>query len=224
MTTNCRAIALTVLLPVLALSAWAQTDDTTSKKWEADIRKFEQADSVQPPPKGAILFVGSSSIRLWETLQKDFPGYHVINRGFGGSELGDALYFADRIILPYKPRTILVYAGDNDIANGKTPDQIFDTYKQLVQLIHQKLPKARIGYIAIKPSIARWNLIEKIKSTNELIQKYSGQDRLLMFIDVYTPMLGKDGNPRKELFAPDGLHLNREGYTLWKNVVGPALK
>jgi lysophospholipase L1-like esterase len=201
-----------------------QTKDTTASIWEAEIRKFESADSLRPPPQGAILFVGSSSIRLWETLQQDFPEHQVINRGFGGSELGDALHFADRIILPYKPNIIIVYAGDNDLANGKKPEQILDKYKQLVQLIHMNLPQTRIGYIAVKPSLARWNLIDRIRKTNDLIRNYSRQDRLLTYIDIFTPMLGKDGIPRKELFASDGLHLNRQGYALWRDIVSPALK
>jgi lysophospholipase L1-like esterase len=215
---------LLVLLILLSSLARSQSTDTAANHWEADIRKFETADSLEPPPQGAILFVGSSSIRMWETLQQDFPGHQVINRGFGGSELSDAVHFANRIILPYKPREIIVYAGDNDLANGKKPEQILSDYKQLVQLIHQELPQTRIGYIAVKPSLARWNLIQKIRKTNDLIREYSSHDSLLTYIDVFTPMLGKDGKPRKELFAEDGLHLNRKGYELWRDIVKPVLK
>ena len=160
---------------------------------------------------------------MWETLQEDFPGLQVINRGFGGSELSDAVHFADRIILPYKPRIIIVYAGDNDLANGKAPEQILADYRRLVDLVHESLPKTRIGYISIKPSLARWNLVSKIRKANALIRDYSAHDSLLSFIDIFTPMLGKDGTPRKELFAPDGLHLNATGYVLWTNAVRPFL-
>ena len=219
-----RFFILLLSLFVSAPAGSAQQPDASAKKWEADIRKFEIDDSLHPPPQGAILFMGSSSIRMWETLQQDFPGYQVINRGFGGSELSDALYFADRIILPYKPRIVIVYAGDNDIANGKQPERILSDYKQLVQLIHQKLPQATIGYISIKPSLARWSLVDKIRKTNSLIREYSSHDRLLSYIDVFMPMLGKDGTPRKDLFAADGLHLNREGYQLWTKIVRPYLK
>jgi lysophospholipase L1-like esterase len=208
----------------LASSAFAQRTDTVSNSWEGEIREFEHADSLQPPPQGAILFVGSSSIRLWETLQKDFPDHQVINRGFGGSELSDAVHFADRIILPYKPKTVIVYAGDNDLANGKKPERILDDYKQLVYCIHEQLPQTRIDFISIKPSLARWNLIDKIRKTNGLIREYTSHNRLLSYIDIFTPMLGEDGAPRKELFARDGLHLNKEGYLLWKEWVKPALK
>lgn len=224
MKTRWRLIPLLIALLVIADSIHAQKRDTTSNIWEHDIRKFEQADSLQPPPKGAILFVGSSSIRMWETLQQDFPDQQVINRGFGGSELGDAVHFADRIIIPYKPRLVVVYAGDNDLANGKKPERVLSDYKRLVHLIHQNLPGAGIGYISVKPSLARWNLVDEIRETNRLIKEYSTQNHLLTYIDIFTPMLGNDGKPRKELFAPDGLHLNGEGYTLWRNVVRRYLK
>jgi lysophospholipase L1-like esterase len=217
------AFTLPAFLLFLTASAGAQKADTASNPWEEDIRKFEQADSLHPPPQGAILFVGSSSIRMWETLQQDFPGFQVINRGFGGSELADALRFADRIILPYRPRMVVVYAGDNDLANGTTPERIFSDYNALVQLIRQHLPNTEIAYISVKPSLARWNLVEKIRKTNRLIQEYSAKQKGLAYIDIFTPMLGKNGTPRKELFAPDGLHLNKKGYALWTNILKPFL-
>ncbi len=219
-----RLFTLPVCLLLFASFAAAQKQDTTTNVWEGEIRKFERADSIQAPPQGANLFVGSSSIRLWETLQQDFPDQMVINRGFGGSELSDALHFADRIILPYRPRSVIVYAGDNDLAHGKKPEEILSDYKQLVRLIHEKLPGTRIGYISVKPSLARWNLVDEIRKTNKLIKRYSSHDHLLWYIDIFTPMLGKDGAPRKELFGPDGLHLNKKGYALWKNVVKPYLE
>jgi lysophospholipase L1-like esterase len=218
-----RISSLVVLLQLLVVTAGAQQPDTSANPWENEIRQFERADSLRPPPKGAILFVGSSSIRMWETLAEDFPDLQVINRGFGGSELSDAVHFADRIILPYNPKTVVVYAGDNDLANGKTPEQILADYKKLVQLIHRNLPGTRISYISVKPSLARWNIVDKIRKTNSLIREYSSHDRLLSYIDIFTPMLNKQGTSRKELFAPDGLHLNKEGYRLWKERVGPAL-
>jgi lysophospholipase L1-like esterase len=217
------------LAPFLSLllgttPALAQQQDTTASRWESDIRAFERADSARLPPEGAILFVGSSSIRLWTTLQRDFPGYPVINRGFGGSELSDAVHFADRIVVRYQPREVVVYAGDNDIADGKQPEQILANYEQLVSIVHQQLPRAKIAYISIKPSLARWRLVEQIRTTNRLIRDYSSRDPLLSYIDVFTPMLARDGTPRKELFAPDGLHLNAEGYALWTEIVRPYLR
>ena len=218
------AFTLSIFLLLLPALAGAQKPDSITNAWEEDIRKFEKADSLQPPPQGAILFVGSSSIRMWETLQQDFPDFQVINRGFGGSELADAVHFAKRVILPHRPRMVIVYAGDNDLANGKKPEQIFSDYKQLVHLIHEQFPETRIAYISIKPSLTRWNLVDKTRKTNKLIREFSSHGQMLAYIDVFTPMLGEDGTPRKDLFEPDGLHLNREGYALWKKVVQPFLK
>jgi len=206
-----------------SLTLPAQTNSTESK-WEADIKTFEASDKTNPPPKGAILFVGSSSIRLWKTMAQDFPEHRVINRGFGGSQLADSVAFADRIVISYRPKMVLLYAGDNDIAAGKPPEQVFADFKSFVQRIQAALSETRIAYISIKPSLARWRLVEKIKAANQLIEAYSRKNDKLMFIDVFTPMLGSDGEPRKELFVPDGLHLNAKGYELWNSVVKPFLE
>jgi lysophospholipase L1-like esterase len=217
-----------LLLTTVSAPMPAQQVSSTSLQWQDEIRQFERADRRHPPPKGAVLFVGSSSIRLWQTLQQDFPGQQVINRGFGGSELGDVVYFADRIVLPYKPRIIVLYAGDNDLAAGKSPDHVFADYKRLVSLVRHRLPETRIAFIAIKPSLARWNLINEIRRTNALVQGYvradSSHDARLQYVDVFTPMLGPDGTPRKELFVDDGLHMNTRGYALWKETLDPFLK
>jgi lysophospholipase L1-like esterase len=203
----------------------AQTNPAESK-WEADIKIFEASDKTNPPPKGAILFVGSSSIRLWKSLAQDFPEHKVINRGFGGSQLADSVAFADRIVIPYRPEMVLLYGGDNDIAAGKPPEQVFADFKSFVQKVYAKLPGVPVAYISIKPSIVRWQLVDKIKAANRMIEVYSitrKNPRLIIFIDVFTPMLGTDGEPRKELFISDGLHLNAKGYELWTSVIKPYL-
>lgn len=200
-----------------------QTPSAKADRWEPAIRAFEAKDRKQAPAKGGIVFVGSSSIVLWD-LPKSFPGLNAINRGFGGSQLADSVRYARRIVLPYEPRTVVLYAGDNDLASGKTPQQVFDDYQRFVAAIHAALPKTRIIYIAIKPSKARWKLIDKIRATNRLIADFAAKDPRLVFIDVEKPMLGVDGKPRPELFMPDGLHLNAEGYRLWAGLVGPHLK
>ncbi|MBI3852611.1 MAG: hypothetical protein HY298_20330 [Verrucomicrobia bacterium] len=205
-----------------SLTLLAQTKPAESK-WEADIQAFEASDRTNPPPKGAILFVGSSSIRLWKTLAQDFTGHRVINRGFGGSQLADSVTFAERIVIPYRPKVVLLYAGDNDIAAGKPPEHVLADFKSFVQKVQATLPATRIAYISIKPSLARWRLVEKMKAANQLIEAYSRKNEKLMFIDVFAPMLGSDGEPRKELFASDGLHLNTEGYKLWTSVIKPYL-
>jgi lysophospholipase L1-like esterase len=191
-------------------------------KWEPEIKAFEASDRTNPPPRHAILFIGSSSIRLWKTLAKDFPGEPVINRGFGGSCIADSTAFAGRIIFPYEPRTIVFYAGDNDLAQGRTPEQVAADYQAFVQTVHARLPDTRIAFISIKPSPLRWGLRDKIESANRQIAAMKGEG--LVFIDGYQAMLGADGQPRREMFRPDRLHLSENGYALWARLVKTQLK
>lgn len=193
-------------------------------RWEKDIDAYTRADAAHPPPQNAVLFIGSSSILKWTTLAADFPGVPVINRGFGGSELADSVYYADRIALPYHPRLVVLYAGDNDLLAGKTPETIFADFKAFTAKIHAGLPEARLIYIAIKPSPSRWQLREKIVQTNSLIAAECRRDPRDTFLDVYAPMLDAKGQPRPELFVPDMLHLNAEGYALWQKLLAPLLK
>jgi len=210
-------------LAIFAVSAFSQQATAPANKWEPDIRKFEEADRQSAPPKGAVVFVGSSSIRRWTDLASDFPDTKVINRGFGGSELADSTYFADRIVIPYQPRMIVLYAGDNDLAAGKTPQQVFDNYKAFVSHVRGKLPNVKIAFISIKPSLARVKLMDQMRTANSLIREYSAKGKNLVFIDVFTPMLNAEGQPRPEIFIQDGLHTNREGYDIWRKVIAPYL-
>ncbi len=215
-------------LPALAAEPPAKSPGTkaaapTADRWETAIRAFEAEDQKAFPPKGGIVFVGSSSIRLWD-VEKSFPGLGVLNRGFGGSQLADAVQYADRIVTPYQPRTVVLYAGDNDLAAGKSPQQILEDYRQFVAKVHTKLPDARIIYLGIKPSLKRWKLIDKVRATNALIRDDAARDPRLVFVDVEKPMLGPDGRPRPELFLPDGLHLNAKGYELWTALLRPHLE
>ena len=196
---------------------------TGPERWESEIRAFEEADRAEPPEPGAVLFLGSSSIRLWETLAEDFPGVRVLNRGFGGSETADATAFVDRIVTPYRPDAIVFYEGDNDLANGKSPEQVAADFSAFVDRVRADLPDVPIGYIAIKPSPARLNLLEAGRAANEAIEAYAEDHEGITFIDVVRPMLDTDGQPRGELFRDDRLHLNAEGYTLWRRVVGRGL-
>ena len=193
-------------------------------KWEKEIRAFEAADRTNPPPQNAILFVGSSSIVRWKTLARDFPEFQVVNRGFGGSQMADSLAFVERIVLPYRPRQVVVYAGDNDLAAGKSPEQVFLDFQAFVKKIHTALPKTRIAYLAIKPSASRWRLVEEMKRANRLVAEFARQDERLAFIDTFTPILGDDGKPREDLFEADKLHLNAKGYAVWVPIVRPFLK
>lgn len=204
-----------------ALACWQATAE--APRWEKAIQAFEQQDAEHPPDKHEILFVGSSSIRFWKT-DDDFPQLDIINRGFGGSQTADVLQYVDRIVIPYEPRLIVLYVGDNDISYGKTPEQVFDVTKQLFARIHEALPDTHIVYIAIKPSLARWHLVGKMRAANSLIRDYAAEDGRIEFLDVDKPMLGPDGKPREELFVKDGLHLSREGYDLWDRLIRPYLR
>jgi lysophospholipase L1-like esterase len=197
---------------------------SSQSQWEPDIVSFEAADRTNPPRAGTVVFVGSSSIRMWETLASDFPGLPVLNRGFGGSELSDVVQFADRIVVPYKPRVVVLYAGDNDLAAGKSPAQVFAEFQSFVSIIHRELPNTRVAFVAIKPSIARVNIIDKMRVANQLIRDYIRTDSRLVYVDVFTPMLDASGQPRRELFLEDGLHMNAKGYAIWRDLIYPILR
>jgi lysophospholipase L1-like esterase len=219
-----RFAALMAVLPAAGLPVGpVRTQDKPDfARWEKEIAAFERQDRERPPPPGAVLFVGSSSIRLWD-LPKSFPGVAVINRGFGGSQLADAVHFVPRIVLRYRPRVVVLYAGDNDTAAGKGPRQVADDFRAFARAVHKELPGTRIVYVSIKPSPQRWPLWDRMRKANELIEAACKQDERLTFVDVARAMLGKDAKPRPELFAKDGLHLKEKGYALWATALKPHL-
>jgi lysophospholipase L1-like esterase len=194
-------------------------DKSPSERWEADIRAFEAADQKSPPPQGAILFIGSSSIRRWETLAEDFPQHKVINRGFGGSQISDCVCFADRIVIPYQPKLIVFRAGGNDINAGKTPEQVVADFQTFVAKVHAKLPETRIAFMSLSASPARWANVERESKANRLIREYVASQKNVDYIDTCDVMLGPDGKPREELFVKDRLHPNAAGYKLWVPIV-----
>jgi len=204
----------------LAVGAQAQAG---SGQWESAIQAFEAVDRTNPPPSQACLFVGSSSIRLWKTLAEDFAGVKVINRGFDGSQIEDVTSFADRMVMPYRPGLILLYGGDNDLAAGKTPDRVCADFRGFVEKVRAKLPDVPILFISIKPSPARWSLVDKVRSANRLVEAYARRGRNLVYIDVFTPLVDADGQPRADLFAEDKLHLNAKGYARWREIIKPHL-
>lgn len=190
-----------------------------------DIHAFKQQDSVTPPPSNAILFVGSSSFTMWKSVQEDFPGYTIINRGFGGSSLPDVIRYADQIIIPYKPKQILIYCGDNDLAASDTVSAatVVQRFQQLFQIIRKKLPKAHIDFVAIKPSPSRARLMPKALEANVKIKEYLSRQKRTAFIDVYHKMLQPDGQPMPDIFLEDNLHMNRKGYAIWIETIRPYL-
>ena len=199
------------------------TQDPDPNRYREAVENYNRYDNKNSFPVGAVLFVGSSSIRLWETA-KCFPGYPVINRGFGGSHISDVIYFIEPLVINYKPRVIVFYAGDNDIAEGKNIDQVFNDYKAYVQLVREHLPKSKIIYLPIKPSLDRWSYWEKMKKANSLIKDYSEMDEFLYYVDTATPMIGNESLPDSSLFVDDGLHLNSNGYELWSEILIPVLE
>ena len=219
----------------LALAAWAvlsfpvsalaAEDEKQSPElqWGQEIHAFEAADKSNPPPRDAVLFIGSSTIRYWTNVAQAFPGHQVINRGFGGSHLSDSVAFVDRIVTPYKPKLVLLYAGDNDIASGMSPEQVLGDFKAFAARIHAALPKTRIAYLAIKPCPAREKFLDRVKATNRLIREYTAGDERLIYVDTFTPILTEDGRPRADVYGQDGLHLNARGYALWASILTPIL-
>jgi len=212
-----------LLVISIGLSATAAEGEHNFGKWEKEIAAYEQKDRTNPPPKGADLFIGSSTIRLWTTLAEDFPRNHVINRGFGGSEILDSTHFAERIIFPYEPRTIFLRAGGNDLWAGKTPEEVFGDFKGFVEKIRGKLPDTEIVFISLSPSIARWKQADKEKALNKMAEEYIRQEPRLKYIESYSLPLGPDGQPRPELFVADKLHFSGEGYKLLAERVRPFL-
>jgi len=217
-----RAVAV-VLLIGAALAVRAQQPGVSDPgRWEATIKKFEEQDRDNPPPRGAIVFTGASSIVRWNLLEY-FPDLKVINRGFGGSEMADAARYASRIVVPYSPRIVVLYSGDNDIGRGVTPEKVEADFERFVQVVHGAVPQTRIVVIGVKPSIHRWAVYDNMKKANALMRAYSDEHKGLDYVDVGPPMLGADGKPRPELFVPDGLHLTAEGYKLWTGLLRPHL-
>ncbi len=213
---------LIALLFILATPAWAASPapSEATALWDAPLAAFAAADSKRAPPPDGVLFVGSSSIRLWDGLEHDFAALPVvINRGFGGSKLSDCVHYLDRLVIRYRPRLVLVYAGDNDLAEGKTAADVLRQFEAFVQGVHASLPATRIAFISIKPSPARAALLPEIRRANALVEQFAAAHPGIAYIDVYTPMLAADGMPREELFRPDALHLNATGYALWKSVI-----
>jgi len=227
-------IALVSLAFLSPLSSQARPDAKPTEtaaylsaqaRWRGELDAFAAADRVLPPAPGGVVFVGSSTIRMWSRLAQDFRQHPlVINRGFGGSTMADCSLFAAELVVRYQPRLVLVYAGDNDLAEGRTPLQVLESFAQFAGTVRAALPDTRIAYISVKPSPSREKLLPGVRETNHIIEAYLQRLPNSDYIDVYTPMLGADGRPRAELFRGDQLHLNDEGYRLWQSVIAGRLQ
>ena len=193
--------------------------------WGSEISAFEKADRAYPPKPGVIVFTGSSSIRFWKTLADDMKPLEVINRGFGGSTIAQVNHYASRIVLPYRPRAVVLYAGDNDLSwpVSKSPEQVLGDFQQFVEIIHSQLPETWIYYVSIKPTTLRRKNWATMQKTNELIADFIRTQPRAQFIDVSAAMLDARGRPRAELFRWDGLHMKTSGYALWTSIIKPVL-
>ncbi len=220
--------ALLIVLAIAALRCSASAAEPAAypdpARLAAEVAAYAAADSLAPPPQGAVVCVGSSSLRFWHgTIAADLAPLEVVPRGFGGSTMLDLLHFAQPLVLACRPRLILLYEGDNDIDFGVPPAEVRATFDRFVALVHAELPQTRIEVLAIKPSPARWSRWPAMREANRLLAAACATDSLLGYIDVATPMLGADGLPQRELFLPDMLHLNEQGYALWTTIVRPVL-
>jgi lysophospholipase L1-like esterase len=212
------AVLLLVLNAAVPRPGLAQAD-----KWAEAMAAFDAQDRQQAPEAGGTVFVGSSSIRLWD-LAASFPDHRTVNRGFGGSQIADSIAHVDVLVIRHRPRTVVFYAGDNDIAAGKSPATVAQDFRAFVAEVHGALPDTRIAFIGIKPSIQRWALVAQVRDANARIRDYCDTDDRLGFVDVDRPMIGWDGKPRADLLVDDGLHLSAKGYELWTTLVQPFLE
>ena len=210
---------LTLFLLVVSLSAVAQD----LPFWE-EIQAFKKEDSLQAPPENAIVFVGSSSFNMWDDVNEYFPGYTIINRGFGGSSLPHVIEYADEIILSYKPRQVVIYCGENDLVDKAVTGEIVAArFKKLFKIIRRDLRKTDIVFVSIKPSPSRQTLMPQMKEANNLIKRFLEKKRRTSFVSIWDPMLDHNGAPRRELFLQDMLHMNKQGYAIWQKAIAPAL-
>jgi lysophospholipase L1-like esterase len=211
--------AVFVLALLAPLPSWAQPP---SDRWEKYVAAYEAADLASPPPKGEIVFVGSSTMRRWDVASY-FPDLKIINRGIDGTELSDAVKYVDRLVLRHEPRLVVLYAGDNDISVGELSEQVAADFERFVRAVHARLPQTRILYVGVKPSLLRWVQIDRMRMVNQVIRTICQRDDRLGFVDLDGLMLGWDEKPRRELFVEDGLHLSPLGYQIWTSVLRPFL-
>jgi lysophospholipase L1-like esterase len=197
-----------------------------SQPFKAEINAFMKSDSINMPAQGSILFVGSSSFTKWKDVQAYFPGFPIINRGFGGSSLPDVIYYAEQTIIKYKPKQIYIYCGENDLAGNDsvTSDTVLNRFKQLFKIIRKNLnTKTEVVFVSIKPSVSRWTLEEKFVEANEKIKKYIESKSHASFVNVHTAMLKPDGEVMTDIFISDNLHMNPKGYAIWQGIIAPTL-
>jgi lysophospholipase L1-like esterase len=215
-----QSLALLLLLfSLLTISSQLRAQEAFAN----EIKAFKKQDSLEAPPKNPILFVGSSSFRKWTDVQAAFPKYPILNRGFGGSTLPDVIYYAEDVIIPYHPKQVVIYCGENDAANDATTAQIiFERFEKLFAIIRKKLPKTPVAFVSMKPSPSRMKYQDKVIAANKLIKDYLAKQAKTAYIDVY-PLMLVNGKPDESLFVSDMLHMNEKGYAIWQKAIQPYL-
>ena len=213
------------ILVCLLLACNSNEPATAPSPFDKSIAEFKKQDSISFPPDNAILFIGSSSFTLWDDVQDYFPGYTIINRGFGGSTLADQIQYANDIIFPYKPKQIIIYCGENDLAfdDTVTAVMVFERFKKLFQMIRGQFVDLPVVYISMKPSPSRRHLFSKMREGNQLILDFLANMNKTVFIDVHSKMLNEQGEPFPEIFLDDSLHMNAKGYSIWQKEIQPHL-
>jgi len=224
LTLRSRFLAVAAIVGLAATSAH-HAQAQTAEKWDPAIAKFEAQDRLAPPPKDGVVFIGASSIVRWN-LPEYFPelGAEAINRGFGGSESVDSVRYVNRIVIPYDPRVVVYYAGDNDVERNVPASEIAHQFALFEQKVHDALPETKVIFISIKPSIRRWKWIDTIRTANAVVKAYCLKTPHTQFVDIEQQMLGADGKPNPELLVPDGLHMTPAGYRIWTDALRPLLK
>ncbi len=218
-----RLFVLTFLVMSLGVRLYAEVEDPRPDRFSFEVNNMIQWDKKNSYATNAVLFLGSSSIRMWETGEA-FPGITLQNRGFGGAHISDVNFYFEELAVHLKPRLIVFYCGDNDIDAGKDMKQVLKDYVEFTALVRKKLPRCRIIYLPIKPSVARWSKWPEMDKLNQAIKKFTEKDPLQDYVDTATIILDLDSTPRAELFKKDGLHLNEQGYALWNKILEPWLK
>ena len=194
-----------------------------ANRFENNVALYEAADKATPPPQGGILLVGDSQFYRWKTLADDLPGYTVVNRGIDSFTMTDVVYFADRLVLPYKPRLIVVHAGGNDVNTGRSAQQVLDDFRAFVRKVRDTMPSVPIAFSSVTPGPGRWSQAAVRRETNNAIKDYVASDSRLIYIDLWNAMLGPDGGPREDLWVEDRIHPNHAGYELRARIMRPVL-
>ena len=218
-----------LLVPTLMMSLMAHPLDAqqfqppVANRFEKNVAAYEAADKAAPPPQGAVLLVGDSQFYRWKTLAEDLPGYTIVNRGIDSFSMTDVVFFADRLVLPYKPRLIVVHAGGNDVNSGRTAAQVLGDFQAFVRKVRETLPSVPIAFSSVTPGPGRWSQAAVRRETNSGIKAYVASDPRLVYIDLWNAMLGPDGGPREDLWVEDRIHPNHAGYELRARIMRPIL-